>query len=320
MNRMNLNAVGIGIIVVVAIVGLFASAYIVDERKQVIITQFGRPVGDAIMEPGIYFKIPIVQKANYFEKRVLEWDGDPNEVPTKDKRFVWVDTYARWRIDNPLLYFQRVRDEIGAQSRLDDILDGGTRSAIANHNLDEVIRSTSRDLQASGNAPPSDVPVAAEQDALFGRDKVTRSIIEIASKQTRELGIELLDVRFKRINYVEEVQQKIYERMITERIRIADKFRSEGEGEAARIRGDKERELRIIESEAYRDAQRIMGAADAKATKIYADAYNPSEESREFYDFVQTLETYKEVLTRDDWLILSTSSDFFKYLNSPTGQ
>ena len=309
----------IAAVILLAAIVVMSSAYIVRETEQVIITQFGKPVGDPIVTPGIKFKIPIIQEANFFDRRFLEWDGDPNQIPTKDKRFIWLDTYARWRIKDPLLFFQRVRDERGAQSRLDDILDGETRNAVAKHYLVELVRSTNRTPALSEELTGSEV-IKELIKINFGREKITRSIIEAAAPRTLELGIELLDLRFKRINYVEEVQQKIFERMITERQRIADKFRSEGQGEASKILGDKERELKKIQSGAYKTAQEIMGKADAEATTIYARAYNQSSESREFYRFLKTMETYKTTLTEKDWLVLSTEGDFFKYLQKQFGK
>jgi membrane protease subunit HflC len=306
-------------IVLLAIVVAVSSAYVVRETDQVIITQFGKPIGDPITSPGIHFKIPGIQEANFFDKRFLEWDGDPNQVPTKDKRFIWVDTYARWRIKDPLLFFQRVRDERGAQSRLDDMLDGETRNAIAKHLLVEIVRSTNRTPELPEGSAEGEL-AATLQHIKFGREEITRSIIAAAAPRTLELGIELLDLRFKRINYVEEVQKKIYERMITERKRIADKFRSEGQGKASKIIGDKERELKKIESGAYKTAQEIIGKADAEATAIYASAYNQSNESREFYRFLKTMETYKTTLSEKDWLILSTKGAFFKYLQDMSGK
>jgi membrane protease subunit HflC len=307
------------IVVVLAISALSSSAFIVNETEQVIVTEFGRPVGRPIAEPGIHFKFPWIQDTHFFEKRFLAWDGDPNQIPTKDKRFIWVDAYARWRIIDPLLFFQRVRDERGAQTRLDDILDGETRNAIANQDLVEVIRSSNRELELS-----EELGEVTEAEMTFtiriGREKVTRLIISSASPRLRELGIELLDLRLKRINYVDEVQQKIFERMITERKRIAEKFRSEGQGEAAKILGDKDRDLKQIESEAYRTAQEIMGKADAEAITIYARAYNQSPDSREFYRFVKTMETYENTLSDKDWLVLSTEGDFFKFLQSSSGR
>ncbi len=307
-----------GIIILMVFITVSA-AYTVRETEQVIITQFGKPIGEPITAPGIHFKIPVIQQANFFDKRFLEWDGDPNQVPTKDKRFIWVDTYARWRIKDPLLFFQRVRDERGAQSRLDDMLDGETRNAIAKHLLVEIVRSTNRQPQLPEGSPEGELTTSL-QKIKIGREEITRSIVAAAAPRTLEIGIELLDLRFKRINYVEEVQKKIYERMITERKRIADKFRSEGQGEASKILGDKERELKKIESEAYRTAQEIIGKADGEATAIYAAAYNKNKESREFYRFLKTMETYKTTLSEKDWLILSTKGAFFKYLQDMSGK
>jgi membrane protease subunit HflC len=309
----------VAVIILIVISVLVSAAYIVQETEQVIITQFGKPVGEPVTSPGIHFKVPVIQQANFFDRRFLEWDGDPNQIPTKDKRFIWVDTYARWRIKDPLLFFQRVRDERGAQSRLDDILDGETRNAIANHNLVELVRSTNRTPMTSEELTAGEL-VAELAKIKDGREKITRSILEASAPRVLELGIELLDLRLKRINYVDEVQQKIFERMITERKRIADKFRSEGQGEASKILGDKERELKKIQSGAYKTAQEIIGKADAKATSIYAEAYNKNQESREFYKFLKTMETYQDTLSEKDWLILSTKGDFFKYLQKPSGK
>ncbi len=305
-----------GLIVVLIII--FSSAYIVDETQQVIITQLGKPVGNAITDPGIHFKMPLFQEANYFDKRFLEWDGDANQIPTKDKRFIYVDTYARWRIADPLLFFQRVRDERGAQARLDDILDGETRNAVANHDLEEIVRNTNRKPVISDTLNYDEV---REFRAIrIGRSKISREVLANASVRTKELGIELLDLRFKRINYIEAVQKKIYEQMITERKRIADRFRSQGQGQASKILGDKDRELKRIQSEAYRKSQEIKGNADAQATNIYAKAYNQSADSRSFYSFIKTLETYKNTISERDLLILSTSSDYFKFLKKSTGK
>ena len=309
----------IGAIVILGLILIFSATFVVDETEQAIITQFGKPVGKPITEPGFQFKVPIIQKVHFFDKRFLAWDGDPNQIPTKDKRFIWVDSYGRWRIIDPLLFFQRVRDERGAQTRLDDILDGETRNAIANNNLVEIVRSTNRELEVSDvleEMKESEISLRIK----LGREKLTRLIIEAASPRLQVLGIELLDLRFKRINYVEEVQKKIYERMITERKRIADKYRSEGQGESAKIIGDKERDLKKIQSEAYRTAQEIKGKADAEATAIYARAYNQSNESRDFYQFLKTMETYKATLSEKDWLILSTKGDFFKFLQLQSGK
>jgi membrane protease subunit HflC len=307
------------VVILIALIFIFSAAFVVTETEQVIITQFGKPVGTPITEPGINFKIPIIQEANFFEKRFLEWDGDPNQVPTKDKRFIWVNTYARWRITDPLLFFQRLRDERGAQSRLDDILDGETRTAIANHLLVEVVRATNREPIFDEESTGSDESQLLE-NIKVGREKITREILTAATARTQDLGLELLDLRFKRINYVKEVREKVYDRMITERKRVADKYRSEGQGDASRILGEKERELKRITSEAFRKAQEIIGKADAAATKIYADGYNRSEDSREFYKFLKTMETYESTFDAKDWLILSSESDFYKYLKRQSGR
>jgi len=303
----------LGLIIILGVFVLILSAFVVDEAEQAIITQFGKPVGEPIMTPGVHLKVPFIQTVHFFDKRFLEWDGAPNQIPTKDKRFIWVDTYARWRIHDPLLFYQRVQNERGAHTRLDDILDGQTRNVIANNNLVEVIRTTNRKFEASAEIGGVDDSEAHARIEL-GREKMTRLVIEAAAPRLKELGIELLDLRLKRINYVEEVQKKIYERMITERKRIADQFRSEGQGEAAKIIGDRERDLKQIESEAYRTAQEIRGKADAEATAIYAAAYNQSADSRAFYRFVKTMDTYKNTLSEKDWLVLSTKGEFFKYL------
>lgn len=292
---------------------LVDAVYKVSETNQVIITQFGEPIGDAITTPGLHIKTPFIQKANYFEKRWLEWDGDANQIVTKDKKYIWVDTYARWRISDPLVFFQRVRDERGAQSRLDDIIDGETRNAIANYDLFEVVRSTNREFETTEEAAEILDTEAVQQKVEMGRERITQIILERSSEITPEFGIELRDVRIKRVNYVEEVQRKVFDRMIAERQRIAAKYRSEGDGRSAEIRGQKERELKRIQSEAYRTAQEVKGKADAEAVKIYADAYNLDVE---FYQFMKTLETYRTIMDKETWLFLSTDSEFLKYLDS----
>ena len=304
------------ILVIVAfaiLIILVDAVYKVSETNQVIITQFGEPIGDAITTPGLHIKTPFIQKANYFEKRWLEWDGDANQIVTKDKKYIWVDTYARWRISDPLVFFQRVRDERGAQSRLDDIIDGETRNAIANYDLFEVVRSTNREFETTEEAVEILDTEATQQQVEMGREKITHIILERSSEITPEFGIELRDVRVKRVNYVEEVQRKVFDRMIAERQRIAAKYRSEGDGRSAEIRGQKERELKRIQSEAYRTAQEVKGKADAEAVKIYADAYNLDVE---FYQFMKTLETYRTIMDKETWLFLSTDSEFLKYLDS----
>jgi membrane protease subunit HflC len=292
-----------------ALVVVGQATYTVSETEQIILTQFGEPVGEPVLSPGLHFKAPFIQRINVFEKRFLEWDGNPNQVPTRDKRFIWVNTYARWRIVDPLLFFQRLRDERGAQSRLDDILDGETRNAVARHDLIELVRSTNRN--------PEDVLIESEEEAAIleeiarGRQEVTRQILETAAGRTSDLGIELLDLRFKRINYVEEVQQDVFARMIAERQRIAEEFRSEGQGESARIHGERERELAQIQSEAYRQAEELRGTADANATRIYAEAYNRDED---FYAFMKSLETYEQTMDADTLFILGTDSEFLQFL------
>jgi membrane protease subunit HflC len=300
----------LGVLILVGLDGF----YIVDETEQVIITQFGDPVGEQVTEPGMKFKIPFIQKANYFDKRYLEWDGDRNQVPTKDKKFIFVDTYARWQITDPLQFFKRLRDERGAQSRLDDILDGETRNAIASHDLVEVVRSTNRDPES--DATITEIVEDSLEDIAVGRDSIQTAIQQLANERAEDLGLEILDFRFKRINYVEDVRQTVYDRMISERNRIADKFRSEGQGEAARINGEKERELKSIQSNAFRRAEEIRGEADAQATSIYAKAYDQSNAARELYNFTRTMESYGKVFDNQTSIILSTNSDFYKYLNS----
>lgn len=309
------NIKGISTIIILILVLLIGldGFYIVDETEQVIITQFGDPVGEAITQPGMKFKIPVIQKANFFDKRYLAWDGDRNQIPTKDKKFIFVDTYARWQITDPLQFFKRLRDERGAQSRLDDILDGETRNAIASHNLGEIVRSTDRNPDSA--ATITEIVDDTLADITVGRDSIQVQIQQLSNHRAEDLGLKILDFRFKRINYVEEVRKTVYDRMISERNRIADKFRSEGEGEAARINGEKDRELKTIQSEAFRRAEEIRGEADAHATAIYAEAYNQSQAARELYNFTRTMESYGKVFDDQTSIILSTNSDFYRYLN-----
>jgi membrane protease subunit HflC len=302
------------ILAVVALAVLIVSSsafYVVDETQQVVITQFGRPVGDAVADPGIHMKVPFIQVANYFDKRFLEWDGLANQVPTRDKRFIWVDTYARWRISDPLLFFQRLRDERGAQTRLDDILDGETRNAVARHDLVEVVRSSNRDPDSILLDNESETVILEE--IQIGRELITQEIHERAQGRASDLGIEILDMRFKRISYVDEVQRDVFDRMIAERQRIAGRYRSEGEGEAARIDGERERELQRIQSEAYRTAQEVSGRADAEATRIYAEAYNRDPA---FYAFVKSLETYELTADPSSILILTTDSELLRFMKA----
>ena len=309
---MNTKGTVILILVVALLIVLNSAMYILGETEQVIITQFGEPVGDPVIQPGLHFKTPFIQKINSFENRFLEWDGDANQVPTRDKRFIWVDTYARWRINNPLKFFQRLRDERGAQSRLDDILDGETRSAVARHDLVEVVRSSNREPEASDQ--PSDEASAGLGTIQQGRSAITEEILRLASVRAEDLGIELVDLQFKRISYVDEVQQDVFARMIAERKRVAERYRSEGEGEAARIRGERERDLKKIQSEAYRKAQEIRGGADAKSTTVYAEAYNRDSD---FYAFTKSLETYEETADSQSVFILTTDSELLRYFKRP---
>ena len=305
------QATTIQLIILLGIVFLMGQAtYTVSETEQVIITQFGEPVGDPVTSPGLHFKVPFVQRINVFDNRFLEWDGNPNQVPTRDRRFILVDTYARWRITDPLLFFQRLRDERGAQSRLDDILDGETRNAVAQHNLIELVRSTNRNAE--------DVQIESEEEEVIlealelGRQAIQTEILETAAGRTSDLGIELLDLRLKRINYVTEVQQDVFARMIAERQRVAEEFRSEGQGEAARIDGERELELAIIQSEAYRIAEELRGEADATATAVYAEAYNRDPD---FYAFTKSMETYEQTMDGETLFILGTDSEFMRFFD-----
>lgn len=309
MTRSTIIKIAVGL---AAWIVISSSTYIVQETEQVIITQFGEPRGNPVTTPGLHVKLPFIQRVNSFEKRFLEWDGSPNQMPTKDKRFIWVDMYARWRITDPLKFFQRLRDERGAQSRLDDILDGETRNAVASYDLIELVRTSNR--------PASDIPIESEEDRIvleqitMGRRAIATSILAAARARTTDLGIEVLDIRLKRINYVDEVAKDVYARMIAERRRIAERFRSEGEGEAARIQGERERDLRRIQSEAYRTAQELRGKADAQATAIYAEAYGRDPE---FYAFFKSLETYERVIDGKTYFVLGTDSDLLRYLRGP---
>lgn len=307
-NKLIYTIIGVFVGILVLSQGLF----IVKETEQVVITQFGKPVGEPIMEPGLKFKVPFVQTANFFEKRFLEWDGDPNQVPTKDKKFIFVDTYARWQITDPLQFYKRLTNERGAQSRLDDLLDGETRDNVANHELVELVRNSNRQPIQTGRI--SKLIDDSLSHISVGRVAIQNKVQQAANNQAKDLGIEILDFRFKRINYVEEVRKRVYERMRSERYRIADKFRSEGQGEASRINGQKERELNEIQSEAFRKAEIIKGEADAKAAAIYAETYNQSTQSRDFYEFTKTLETYRKTMDTTTTVIFSNDNELFKYL------
>jgi len=301
------------IIAFVAVIATFSATFVVEETNQAIITQFGRPVGNPINDPGVHFKVPFIQEVQFFDKRFLEWDGDPNQVPTKDKKFIFVDSFARWKITDPLQFFRRLRDERGAQSRLDDILDGETRNAIASHDLVELVRTTNREPELDTLIMDMSKDEILERIEI-GRERIQKLILQNANARASDLGIEILDFRLKSINYVSDVQQRVYERMISERNRIAEMFRSEGQGEAFRIAGEKDRELFQIYSEAEKTAQEIRGRADARAASIYASAYNRSAQSRDLYDFVKTMETYVNTFDENTTIVLSTRSEFYKYL------
>src|SRR6266571_2813195 len=316
----------IKLVAILAVLGIgtylvMSSLYAVSEVEQAIITQFGKPVGDPVTSAGLKLKVPFIQEVNLIDKRVLEWDGKPSDMPTKDKLYVSVDLFARWRIIDPLQYFLRLHDERSAQSRLDDILGSETRNAVAKHELIEIIRTTKdrvplRDTLLAGAGPEQEmgslVPIQK------GRKVVEQQIFAAAAEKVRVFGIELLDIRFKRINYNESVRPKIYDRMISERRQIAERFLSEGNGEAARIRGNRVRDLNKIQSEAYRQVEEIRGLADAKATEIYARAYNQSPEAVAFYEFTRTMQSYKSIIADNTTLVLSTGSDLFKFLKGMT--
>lgn len=301
----------LGLIAVVAIMLIANSFYVVREGEQAIVTQFGEPVSDVIL-PGPHFKLPFMQNVNRFEKRIMKWDGDPNQIPTKDKRFIWIDTTARWRIVDPLRFFKTVATINGAQSRLDDILDSAVRDAVSERLLVELVRG--KDYQPPAGVHDESFEVEGmkiDSQKLIGREEILAGLLEKAKASTPEYGIELIDVQIKRINYVEKVRQRVYERMINERKKVAAEYRSEGEGEKANILGQMERELKEIRSEAYRKALETRGAADAEAARIYADAYN---QDKDFYAFLRTLEAYKKTLKENGKLVISTDSEFYKYL------
>jgi len=309
--------IGSLVILGLAVFVLMSSVYTVNEVQQMIITQFGKPVGESVKTAGLKVKIPFIQEINPIDKRVLEWDGSPSDMPTKDKLYITVDLFARWRIVDPLQYFLRLRDERSAQSRLDDILGSETRNAVAKHELIEIIRTTKdriplRDSLLSGTQ--EELKMGSLVPIHRGRKAVEEEIFTAAAEKVQVFGIELLDIRFMRINYNQSVRPKIYDRMISERRQIAERFLSEGNGEAARIRGNRMRDLNKIQSEAYREVEEIRGMADAKATEIYAQAYNQSPEAVEFYEFTRTMQSYKDIIADNSTLVLSTDSDLFKFL------
>ena len=351
---MNKFVIAVGVLVVLVLIVAGGAFYQVDETELVIITQFGEPVGEAITTPGLKVKAPFIHRVRRFEKRILEWDGSPDEIPTLDKRFIKLDTTARWRIVDPLQFLKAVKTERSAQSRLDDLIDSAARDVVSSHLLIESVRNFTRELPvdeveaserrmgaevsveaasetgagmepvpgaepgaaAAAPMPQQAVPAEGGGAERLGRDQLTQLMIERAQENLPNFGIELIDVRIKSINYVQEVEQRVYERMISERQRIAARFRSIGDGESAKIRGEKEREILRLRSDAYREAQEIEGKADAEAARIYAESYG---QAPEFYTFVQTLEAYKGTLRNNSSLLLTTESDFYQYLNQADG-
>ncbi|MFO7861736.1 MAG: protease modulator HflC [Desulfosalsimonas sp.] len=310
--RFTLKAAGIAISVVIVIV-LYSALYTLEEGRQAIVVQFGKPVGQTVTEAGLHMKLPFIQEVRRFEKRLLVWDGDPNQVPTKGREFIWVDTTARWRIADAKKFLENVASEEGAQSRLNDILDSVVRDQVSSSELVELVRSASWEVPEDDvlKEVPKEREEELKKEIAQGREQITRTILAEAQKIIPQYGIELVDVRIKRLDYVESVREKVYERMISERKRIAAQFRSEGEGRSAEILGEMEKELRQIRSTAYRRVQEIQGKADAEATKIYGQAYNKNPE---FYAFLQTLESYKEKTNMNSVLILTTDSDFYQYV------
>ncbi|MCG6892776.1 MAG: protease modulator HflC [Desulfobacteraceae bacterium] len=309
-------------VVVVAALGVlaFSSAYVVDETEQVVVTQFGKVVRNPIQAPGLYFRIPFIQQTTYFPKNLLHWDGDPGQIPTKDKTYIWVDTFARWKIIDPVMFFQTVNNTISAKGRLDDIIDAAVRNFITSYSLIETVRNSNRKLDTFEYGVEQDDANQDKRTAYsvsVGRERITEGILKQAQPKLSPFGIELVDVKIKRINYVEEVRESVYGRMIAERKQIAEKFRSQGKGEAQKILGNKEKELKKITSEAYRTAQEIKGKAEARATRIYADAYSIDPE---FYSFIQTLDVYKSSIGEKDHLILTTDSAFLRFLKDYEGK
>ncbi|MEX2606245.1 MAG: protease modulator HflC [Kiritimatiellia bacterium] len=322
MNKTILTSAG-GILLLIILIGgavvLQSSVYFVDQGEQALVLQFGRPVGDAITEPGVHFKTPFIQEVRRYDKRLLSWDGDPNQIPTRGREFISIDTTARWRIVDPLRFLMSVRDETGAQARLDDIIDSSVRDNISSTELTEIVRSkdwevTEEDLQKADVVEPKDEGAKLTDDIKMGRNTLTRKILEEASDGLPEqYGIELVDVRIKRLNYIPSVREQVFQRMISERQRIAAQFQSEGQGEASRISGDTSRQLADIRSEARRKAEVIRGEADAEATRIYNEAYAAGPE---FYALLRTLESYSKTLSKQTELIISSDSDYFRVLRN----
>ena len=307
----------LGIVIAIVFIGIFSSIYIVDETEQVVITQFGKAIGQPITEPGLYFKLPVIQHATYFPKNLLNWDGEPGQIPTLDKTYIGVDTFALWKIVDPLRFFQTANNVTGAQARLDDILDAAVRNLITSYPLIETVRTSNRNLGSLSVQVDQQRIGGSLGNVTTGRNKITRAMLKQAQPKVAEFGIELVDIKIKRLNYVESVRKSVYGRMIAERKQIAEKFLSEGKGEAKKIEGDQDKDLKRITSEAYKTAQEIKGKADAKSTLVYARAYGKDPE---FYSFVKSLETYEKGFDKDAYLLLSTDSEFLKYLKGYTGK
>lgn len=306
----NKNTILIILALVVALL-LYKSVFILDETQQAIVTQFGKPIGGPRTEPGPNLVIPFIQKVQFFDKRYLKWNGDPNQLPTQDKKFIFVDTYARWQITDPLQFFKRLRDERSGQTRLDDILDGETRNAVASFELLDMVRSTNRTPEVSEEYMEE---LEVLETIKVGRERIEAMILKRANERTSDLGIRILDFRFKRMNYVDEVRNRVYDRMISERNRIADQFRSEGQGEARKIQGNRERDLAKIQSEAIMESEKIRGEADAEATSIYAAAYNRNSQSRDLYSFLRAMESLEKSFDDKTSIILTTDSELYQHL------
>lgn len=305
------------------LISLYGSFYIIDEGKQAIVTQFGKPIGEPITNAGMHFKKPFIQEVRYIDKRILSWDGYPNQIPTKDKKYIKVDTTARWKITDALKFIQTVQNERGAKARLDTILDGHTRDVISSHNLVEAVRNSNSILdnialkkdeikkKKESGEPIIEEEISGEVDKIqVGREQLSQMIVEKAQDECNALGIELIDVQLRRISYEESVEKKVYERMISERQRVAQKIRSIGKGEKAKIEGRLTKDLNEIESEAYRKAQLVRGKAQAKATAIYAKSL---KQDPSFYEFIKTMEAYKKSIKTDSKFILSSENQFLKY-------
>jgi len=303
----------VAIAAVVILAFISGAIYVVDETQQAVITQFGRPIGQPVTSAGLHLKKPVIHQTHYFEKRLLEWDGDPNQIPTKDKKYIWVDTVARWKITDALKFLQSVGNELGMQARLDDIINSATRDIITRHILVEAVRNSNRILESKAEGEDIIVTDEALEHIKVGRETLEQTILEKAKILAPQYGIEIKDVRIRRMNYVEAVRNKVYDRMIAERKRAAEKYRSEGMGKSAEIEGQTAKGLKEIQSEAYRQAQIIMGKADAEAITIYGDAYS---QDPEFYSFLKTMDTYKTTIDDKSTVILTTDSDYYKYLKS----